>query len=133
MLALIFFTLEQGHAFAAETAFWTIPGMCATIPVYLAYLAVARRVREPRLVSIALGALAGFAAFALGVVLIGWLPLTRLMVVPFAASVCFVPARLIRRLPDTAPLVRVRSRTRHRSCACAPRPGCCSSVRVCRR
>src|SRR5438105_9694076 len=68
VLALIFFTLEQGHAFAAETAFWTIPGMCATIPVYLAYLAVARRVREPRLVSIALGALAGFAAFALDVV-----------------------------------------------------------------
>ena len=109
MLALIFFTIEQGHAFAAETAFWTIPGMCATIPVYLAYLTVATRVREPRLVSIALGALAAFAAFALAVILIGWLPLTRPMVVPFAAGVCFVAARLTRRLPDTAPLVRVRT------------------------
>ena len=84
MLALIFFTIEQGHAFAAETAFWTIPGMCATIPVYLAYLTVATRVREPRLVSMALGALAAFAAFALAVILIGWLPLTRVTAVPFA-------------------------------------------------
>ena len=90
VLALLFFTLEQGREFAAETAFWTIPGMCATIPVYLAYLAVAGRVHEPRLLSIVLGALAGFIAFA-------------------AAMVCFVAARLVRRLPDTAPLARVRT------------------------
>jgi len=83
--------------------------MCATIPVYLAYLAVATRVREPRLISIALGSLASLAVFALGVVLIGWLPLTRLTAVPFAAVVCFSAARLVRRLPDTAPLVRVRT------------------------
>ena len=38
VVALIFFTLEQGPAFAAESAFWTIPGMCATIPVFLGYL-----------------------------------------------------------------------------------------------
>jgi hypothetical protein len=109
VLALVFFTLEQGREFAAETAFWTIPGMCATIPVYLAYLAVAGRVHAPRLLSIVLGALAGFIAFAAAIGVIGLLPLTRVTAVPFAALVCFVAARLVRRLPDTAPLARVRT------------------------
>jgi hypothetical protein len=108
VLALVFFTLEQGREFAAETAFWTIPGMCATIPVYLGYLAVATRVREPRLLSIVLGVLAAFGAFGTAIGLIGLVPLTRLTAVPFAALVCFVAARLVRRLPDTAPLERVR-------------------------
>src|SRR6266850_483115 len=53
VLALVFFTLEQGREFAAETAFWTIPGMCATIPVYFVYLAAADRVDGSRLGSIA--------------------------------------------------------------------------------
>lgn len=108
MLALVFFTLEQGREFAAETAFWTIPGMCATIPVYFVYLAVADRVGGARVASIAAGALAGLGAFAVGIAVIGMLPLTRVTAVPFAALVCFVAARLVRRLPDTAPLVRVR-------------------------
>jgi hypothetical protein len=109
VLALIFFTVEQGREFAAETAFWTIPGMGATIPVYLAYLAVTSRVHEPRLFSIVLGALAAFGAFAAAIGLIGLLPLTRLTAVPFAALVCVAAARLVRRLPDTAPLERVRT------------------------
>jgi uncharacterized membrane protein (GlpM family) len=109
VLALIFLSFEQGPAFAAESAFWTIPGMCATIPVYLAYLAATSRLREPRLASIAAGALASVTAFALSVGLLSALPLARLTVVPFAALVCFVSARLVRRLPDTAPLTRVRT------------------------
>lgn len=109
VLALVFFTLEQGREFAAETAFWTIPGMCATIPIYFVYLAVAERVGGPRLLSIAAGGLAGLGAFALAIALIGLLPLTRATTVPFAALVCLVAARLVRRWPDTAPLVRVRA------------------------
>jgi hypothetical protein len=109
VLALIFFSVEQGRAFAAETAFWTIPGMCATIPVYLTYLAVASRLREPRLASIVAGALAGIAGFSVSIALIGILPLTRLTVIPFAAAVCALSARLVRRLPDTAPLQRVQT------------------------
>ena len=109
MLALVFFTLEQGREFAAETAFWTIPGMCATIPVYFVYLAVAARVGGSRVRSIAAGGLAGLTAFAAAIALIGLLPLTRLTAVPFAALVCFLAARLVRRLPDTAPLIRVRA------------------------
>jgi len=109
VLALVFFTLEQGREFAAETAFWTIPGMCATIPVYFVYLAAADRVDGSRLGSIAVGAAAGLGAFILAIGLIGLLPLTRVTAVPFAALVCFVAARLVQRLPDTAPLVRVRA------------------------
>jgi hypothetical protein len=108
VLTVVFFTLEQGREFAAETAFWTIPGMCATIPVYFAYLAAADRLTHSRLASIATGVIAALAAFAVAIVLIGLLPLSRLSAVPFAALVCFVAARLVRRLPDTAPLVRVR-------------------------
>ena len=108
MLALVFFTVEQGRAFAAETAFWTIPGMCATIPVYFVYLAVAGRAGGSRLGAIVAGALAALGVFALAITLIGLLPLTRASVVPFAALVCFVAARLVRDWPDTAPLVRVR-------------------------
>lgn len=108
MLALVFFTLEQGPAFAAETAFWTIPGMAATIPIYFAYLAAAERVRGPRLAAIAAGALAAFVTFAAAVAIVGALPLTRATAVPFAALVCVVAARLVRRWPDTAPLVRVK-------------------------
>ena len=109
MLALVFFTLEQGREFAAETAFWTIPGMCATIPVYFVYLAVAARAGGSRVLSIAAGGLAGLTAFAAAIALIGLLPLTRITAVPFAALVCFLAARLVRRLPDTAPLIRVRA------------------------
>jgi hypothetical protein len=109
VLALVFFTLEQGREFAAETAFWTIPGMCATIPVTFVYLAVADRIPASRVTAIAAGALGAIGSFALSIALIGLLPLTRVTAVPFAALVCFVASRLVRRLPDTAPLVRVRA------------------------
>jgi hypothetical protein len=109
VVALIFLSFEQGHAFAAESAFWTIPGMCATIPVYLAYLAATSRLPEPRLASIAAGALASVTAFALSLGLLSALDLPRVTVVPFAALVCFVSARLIRRLPDTATITPVRT------------------------
>jgi hypothetical protein len=108
VLALVFFTLEQGPAFAAETAFWTIPGMAATIPIYFAYLAAADRVRGPLVAAIAAGALAALVTFAVSITVIGLLPLTRTTAVPFAALVCFAAAWLVRRLPDTAPLQRVR-------------------------
>ena len=52
VVALIFFTLEQGPAFAAESAFWTIPGMCATIPVFLGYLVAVWLVPGPRIRSL---------------------------------------------------------------------------------
>jgi hypothetical protein len=109
VVTLVFFSLEQGRAFAAETAFWTIPGVCATIPVYLAYLAATGRVRGSAAVSIGAGAAAGVAAFAVSIAALGALPLTRATVVPFAALVCLLAARLVRRLPDTAPLARVRT------------------------
>ena len=109
VLALVFFTLEQGREFAAETAFWTIPGMCATIPVTFVYLAVADRIHASRLTAIAAGALGALGSFALAIALIGLLPLTRITAVLFAALVCFVASRFVRRLPDTAPLVRVRA------------------------
>src|SRR5262249_51342245 len=86
---------------------WTIPGMCATIPVYFVYLAVAHRVGRSRLGAIVAGGLAGLGAFAVGITLIGLIPLTRLTAVPFAALVCFVATRLVRDWPRTAPLVRV--------------------------
>ena len=108
MLALIFFSLEQGPAFAAESAFWNIPGMCAAIPVYLAYLLATRWLPAPRLASIAAGWLAGLAAFAAAAGLLGVFPPPRVLVLPFAALVCLVTARVVRRLPDTAPLERVR-------------------------
>jgi hypothetical protein len=109
VLTLVFFTIEQGRAFAAEKAFWTIPGVCATIPVYLAYLAVASRLDELRVTSIVLGAVAAISAFAVAIALIGLLPLTRLTALPFAAVVCLAAGRLVRRLPDSAPLQRVRA------------------------
>ena len=109
VVGLIFLSIEQGRAFAAESAFWTIPGMCATIPVYLAYLAATSRLREPRLASIAAGGLASVTAFAVSVGLLSALHLARVTVVPFAAVVCFVSARLVRRLPDTASITPVRT------------------------
>jgi uncharacterized membrane protein (GlpM family) len=112
VLALVFLSVEQGRAFAAESAFWTIPGMCATIPVYFAYLAATGRLREPRLASVVAGAVAGIVAFAVSAGLLAALPLARLTVLPFAALVCLVSARLVRSLPDTAPLARVQTRAR---------------------
>jgi uncharacterized membrane protein (GlpM family) len=109
VLALIFLSIEQGRAFAAESAFWTIPGMCATIPVYFAYLVATSRFREPRLASIAFGAVASVIAFAVSVGLLSALHLPRVAVVPFAAVVCFISARLVRRLPDTACITPVRT------------------------
>ena len=47
--------IEQGHAFAAESSFWNIPGMCSTIPVLLAYLVATKLMPTPRIVSITAG------------------------------------------------------------------------------
>jgi hypothetical protein len=108
VLALVFFTLEQGPRFAAESAFWNIPGLCATIPVYLGYLAATALVPAPRLASVGAGVAAGVASFAAAAALVGALPLGRASVMPFALVVCAATGILVRRLPDTASLVRVR-------------------------
>ena len=104
VVALIFFTIEQGPAFAAESAFWTIPGMCATIPVFLGYLVGTWLVPAPRLHSVLTGIGIGGAAFIVGIVALGAVSLTRSIVVPLAAAVCFLAAWIVRRLPDTAVL-----------------------------
>lgn len=107
VVSLIFFTIEQGPAFAAESAIWNIPGMCATIPVFLGYLAATGIVRAPRWASIGAGVLLGSAGFALGAALLGQVPLDRTTVLPFAVVVCGGTAWLVRRLPDTAAFRRV--------------------------
>ncbi len=109
VVALIFFTLEQGPAFAANSAFWNIPGVCTTIPVYVAYLGATRLVPAPRAASIAAAVTCGVATFVASAVALAGLPLDRVTVVPFAAAVCGGTAWLVRRLPDTASLTRVRT------------------------
>jgi hypothetical protein len=109
VLALIFFTLEQGPAFAANSAFWNIPGVCTTVPVYLAYLGATLLVPVPRLASVAAGVASGIVAFVAAAMLLAAVPLDRVTVVPFAAAVCGLTAWLMRGLPDTATLTRVRT------------------------
>jgi hypothetical protein len=109
VLALIFFTLEQGPAFAANSAFWNIPGVCTTVPVYLAYLGATYIVPVPRAASIAAAVASGVAAFVVSAVAFAAVPLDRMTVIPFAAAVCAGTAWLVRRLPDTATLTRVRT------------------------
>ena len=109
VVSLIFFTLEQGPTFAAESLYWTIPGMCATVPVFLGYLVATRLVPVPRAASVAAGVVLGTASFAVATVLLAAIPLTRGTVLPLAAAVCGATAWLVRRLPDTAPLRRVPS------------------------
>lgn len=107
VVTLIFFTIEQGPAFAAEAAFWTIPGMCATIPVFLGYLVATRLVPAPRMASVTAGVTLGTASFTLAAGLLGALPLTRGIVVPLAGVVCAGTSWMVRRLPHTAALRRV--------------------------
>lgn len=109
VLALVFFTLEQGPAFAAESAFWNIPGTCATVPAFLAYLATSRRVGHPRLLSIAVSSLALTMVFVVAAGLFALVPFARAALVPFAALVCLTATLAVRSLPDTAPLARVRT------------------------
>ena len=107
LVTLIFFTAEQGPAFAAESMFWTIPGMCATVPVFLGYLAATRLVPAPRGASVAVAVTLGTASFVLATVVLAGIPLTRATVIPFAAAVCGSTAWLVRRLPDTVALRRI--------------------------
>ena len=107
VIALIFFAIEQGHAFAAESSFWSIRGMCSTIPVLLAYLAATQLVAAPRAASIAVGTLAGAASFVVAASAFGAIPMGRAGVIPFAAAVCAVASLLVWRLPETAVLRRV--------------------------
>ena len=109
VVSMIFFTLEQGPAFAAESLYWTIPGMCATVPVFLGYLVATRFVPVPRAASVAVGVALGIVSFAVTAVLLAAIPLTRSTVLPLAAAVCGATAWLVRKLPDTAPLRRVPS------------------------
>lgn len=106
MLSLIFFTIEQGPRFAAESAFWTIPGMCATVPVYLGYLVATRLVPAPRVASVAAGTALGTASFAASTLALSLLPLGPATVVPLAALVCGAATFAVRGLPDTATLRR---------------------------
>jgi len=104
VVSLVFFGLEQGLDFAAESAFWNIAGICATIPFVIGYLAGASLARRSRLASIAAGALTATALFAIASVLIGALAPSRLVVVSLAAALCAGTWWLFRRLPDTAPM-----------------------------
>src|SRR5258705_3347207 len=65
VVSLIFFAIEQGPAFAAQSSFWDISGMCSTNPVLLAYLVATKLVAAPRSASIAAGGLPGAAGFVL--------------------------------------------------------------------
>jgi hypothetical protein len=109
VVALIFFTVEQGPAFAAQSAFWTIPGMCATIPVFLGYLVGTRLVPRPRGTSVLVATALGTAGFVVSTALLGQVPLSRATVMPFAAVVCAGTGWMVWSLPDTARLSRVRS------------------------
>jgi hypothetical protein len=109
VLALVFFTLEQGLDFAAESAFWSIPGVCATIPLYLGYLVGTAMVTVPRVLSIATGTVLGVAGFVATTTLLGLVPPGRAGVMPLAAGVCLATACLVRGLPRTARLARVRA------------------------
>jgi hypothetical protein len=76
VVSLIFFGLEQGLPFAAESAFWNIAGICATIPFVIGYLAGATRAPRPRLLSITVGTLTGTGLFALAAAVIGTVELS---------------------------------------------------------
>jgi len=99
--------IEQGLGFAAESAFWSIPGMCATLTVLLGYLVGSELVPAPRLASIAAGVALGTVCFALAAALLSVTPLNRWSVIPVAAGACFGTSWMLRRLPDTAPFQRV--------------------------
>jgi len=107
VVSLIFFAIEQGHAFAAESSFWNIPGMCSTIPVLLAYLVATKLMPTPRIVSITAGVVMGALSFVVATSLFGAIPLSRATVVPFAAMVCGVTSWMVWGLPETAELRRV--------------------------
>ena len=106
VLSLIFFSIEQGPAFAAEAAFWTIPGMGASVPVYLGYLMATRLVPSPRVWSVTAGVSLGTATFVVATLALSAIPLGPLTAMPFAAAVCLGAAFLVRRLPDSATLRR---------------------------
>jgi hypothetical protein len=106
VLSLIFFTVEQGPEFAAESAFWAIPGMGASVPIYLGYLLATRLVPAPRAASVAAAVSLGTTTFVVGTLILSALPLGPLTAMPFAAAVCLGAGVLVRHLPDTATLRR---------------------------
>src|SRR5262249_58968195 len=112
VVALIFFAIEQGLSFAAESAFWTIPGMCATLSVFLGYLVGTELVPAPRPASIATGIALGTLCFLVSATLLSFIPLTRWSVLPLAAIACFGTTWIVRKLPDTATLRRVTASPR---------------------
>ncbi|HSE02573.1 MAG TPA: hypothetical protein VLK35_00360 [Methylomirabilota bacterium] len=111
VISLVFFTIEQGPAFAAESAVWNIPGICATIAVYLGYLAATRLVPAPRAASIGAGVVLGSAGFALAVRLFALVSLDLATAMSAAAVICGGIGWLVRRLPDAAIRRPVRAST----------------------
>jgi len=107
VVSLIFFAIEQGHAFAAESSFWNIRGMCSTIPVLLVYLVATKLVAALRAASIAAGVTLGSASFVADASLFGAIPMGRVTVIPFAAAICAVTRWMVWSLPETAELRRV--------------------------
>jgi len=107
VVSLVFFAIEQGLGFAAEAAFWTIPGMTATLAAFLGYLAGSEIVPAPRPASIATGIAVGTAGFVVIAAVLGQVSLPRWSVVPLAAAACSGATWILRKLPGTAPLRRV--------------------------
>ena len=99
VVSLLFFAIEQGLGFAAESAFWSIPGMCATLTVLLGYLVEALSSIEP------VDAVRRQSMMPSAAVDISWS--LRRLAIPVAAGACFGTTWMLRRLPDTAPLQRV--------------------------
>lgn len=108
VVSLVFFGLEQGLVFAAESAFWNIPGIWSTIPFVIGYLAGAALVPRRRLPSIAAGVVLANVLFALMTAILGMIRFPRLAVVPLAIAVCGGTLWLLKRLPDTVPFQRVQ-------------------------
>src|SRR5258705_11464941 len=103
VVSLIFFAIEQGPAFAAQSSFWNISGMCSTIPVLLAYLVATKLVAAPRSASIAAGVLLGAAGFVFAARPYPNIPPTHAPVGPPAAAGGGGPSRLVPRPPPARP------------------------------
>lgn len=99
-LSILFFGIEQGALFAAESALWGIPGILASLAFALAYLMGVKYLTQEKYLKIICCALLGIAGFfAASLIIYLLMPKTVWLNIPITISGVFGFAFLFRKLP----------------------------------
>ncbi len=108
-ISLFFYGVENGRAFAARSALFTVAGLAATVAFVSGYLLGIRLAgHRRRLVAVPTAIILGLAAYGLAAGALAFLPVNRVSAPSIAIAAILLAGRRFRRIPD----VKIRRKIR---------------------